>query len=76
MIYNSLRLMFEDNLFFAPVKNPQRIADMATGTGIWAMEVGDLYKGAEGLANPQALTYAEPLLTTSSHRNRPLPHPA
>jgi ubiquinone/menaquinone biosynthesis C-methylase UbiE len=49
MIYHSLRLMFEDKLFFAPVKNPQRIADMATGTGIWAIDVGDQYEAAEGL---------------------------
>lgn len=48
MIYHSLSLMFEDKLFFAPVKNPQRIADMATGTGIWAIDVGDKYEGAEG----------------------------
>ncbi|KAL5347975.1 hypothetical protein ACLOAV_007387 [Pseudogymnoascus australis] len=47
MIYHSIRLMFEDKLFFAPVKNPQRIADMATGTGIWAIDVGDQYEGAE-----------------------------
>ncbi|OBT42735.1 hypothetical protein VE00_07242 [Pseudogymnoascus sp. WSF 3629] len=47
MIYHSLSLMFEDKLFFAPVKNPQRIADMATGTGIWAIDVGDKYEGAE-----------------------------
>ncbi|KFY50467.1 hypothetical protein V495_00267 [Pseudogymnoascus sp. VKM F-4514 (FW-929)] len=47
MIYHSLRLMFEDRLFFAPVKNPQRIADMATGTGIWAIDVGDQYEAAE-----------------------------
>lgn len=48
MIYHSISLMFEGKLFFAPVKNPQRIADMATGTGIWAMDVGDQYKAAEG----------------------------
>ncbi|OBT88941.1 hypothetical protein VE02_02845 [Pseudogymnoascus sp. 03VT05] len=47
MIYHSLSLMFDDKLFFAPVKNPQRIADMATGTGIWAIDVGDKYEGAE-----------------------------
>lgn len=52
MIYHSLSLMFEDKLFFAPVKNPQRIADIATGTGIWAIDVGDKYEGAEGLPTP------------------------
>ncbi len=78
MIYHSLSLMFEDKLFFAPVKNPQRIADMATGTGIWAIDVGDKYEGAEGLPAPSPTNspiYAESLLTTYSHWNRPLPHP-
>ena len=55
MIYHSLKLMFENKLFYAPVKNPQRIADMATGTGIWAMDVGDEYKSAQGLASPFTL---------------------
>lgn len=56
MIYHSIRLMFEDKLFFAPVKNPQRIADMATGTGIWAIDVGDQYEGAEGPPTPHTLS--------------------
>jgi ubiquinone/menaquinone biosynthesis C-methylase UbiE len=50
MVYHSVNKMFENTLFFAPVKNPQRIADMATGTGIWAIDVGDKYKSAQGLS--------------------------
>lgn len=48
MVYHSMNKMLEDRLFFAPVKNPHRIADMATGTGIWAIDVGDKYKSAQG----------------------------
>ncbi|PBP23462.1 methyltransferase domain-containing protein [Diplocarpon rosae] len=34
-------------LHFAPIgENPQNILDMGTGTGIWAIEMGDLYPGA------------------------------
>ncbi|CAL3971104.1 hypothetical protein PZA11_007450 [Diplocarpon coronariae] len=34
-------------LHFAPIgDNPQNILDMGTGTGIWAIEMGDLYPGA------------------------------
>ncbi|CAJ0541509.1 Ff.00g080860.m01.CDS01 [Fusarium sp. VM40] len=36
--------------FYAPVgENPQRIADLGTGTGIWAIEVGEKYPSAEVL---------------------------
>ncbi|KAK8075679.1 hypothetical protein PG997_010342 [Apiospora hydei] len=35
-------------LFYAPIDdNPQKIIDLGTGTGIWAIEVGDLYPSAE-----------------------------
>ncbi|RDA92019.1 hypothetical protein CP533_0998 [Ophiocordyceps camponoti-saundersi (nom. inval.)] len=33
-------------LFYAPVENPRRILDIGTGTGIWAIQVGDQYPGA------------------------------
>ena len=45
--YHALRLCFDDTLFFAPVgKNPENILDVGTGTGIWAIEVGDQYPNA------------------------------
>jgi ubiquinone/menaquinone biosynthesis C-methylase UbiE len=28
-------------LFQAPVKNPQRILDLGTGTGIWAIDIAE-----------------------------------
>jgi len=40
--------MFDGKSFFAPLKNPQRIVDMGTGTGIWALDVGDQYPSAHG----------------------------
>lgn len=40
----------DGRLFYAPVdEHPQKIIDLGTGTGIWALEVGDLYPGAEVL---------------------------
>ncbi|OCL06976.1 S-adenosyl-L-methionine-dependent methyltransferase [Glonium stellatum] len=41
-----------DKLFHAPIpQNVQRVLDVGTGTGIWAIEMGDLYPGAEILGN-------------------------
>ncbi|EXA38449.1 hypothetical protein NW761_007155 [Fusarium oxysporum] len=40
----------DGRLFYAPVReNPQRIADLGTGTGIWAIEIGEKYPSAEVL---------------------------
>lgn len=40
----------DGKLFYAPVsENAQKILDVGTGTGIWAIEVGDQYPSAEVL---------------------------
>jgi len=37
----------DGKLFLAPIKeNPQKIIDLGTGTGIWAIDVGDKYPSA------------------------------
>lgn len=48
-IHNHLMtLLLDGNLHMAPIgKNPQRILDIGTGTGIWAIEMGDMYPSAE-----------------------------
>ena len=33
IVYHALLTVFGGKAFFAPLKNPQRIADMGTGTG-------------------------------------------
>lgn len=48
MQYFTLRLAFDDKLFFAPIgDSPQAVLDVGTGTGIWAIDFGDLYPSAE-----------------------------
>jgi len=47
MAYHSLLLLLDGKAFFAPVENPQRILDVGTGTGIWALDVGDQYPSAQ-----------------------------
>ncbi|KAI9864789.1 MAG: hypothetical protein M1813_002559 [Trichoglossum hirsutum] len=45
-------LMLGGRLHLAPIgENPQRILDIGTGTGIWAIEMGDEHPSAEILGN-------------------------
>lgn len=30
-------LAFDNKMFLAPLENPQKVLDLGTGTGIWAM---------------------------------------
>ncbi|KAF6805583.1 putative SAM dependent methyltransferase [Colletotrichum sojae] len=41
-------LFFDNKLFLAPIgNNPQRVLDLGTGTGIWAIDFADEYPSAE-----------------------------
>lgn len=33
-----MRLIANDEIYKAPVKNPQKVLDIGTGTGIWAID--------------------------------------
>ena len=46
--YASIQLVFEDRVCFAPLKDPQNILDVGTGTGIWAIDAGERYPSATG----------------------------
>lgn len=40
LLHNCLLMTMDDKLFLAPIgDNPQRVLDLGTGTGIWAMWV-------------------------------------
>ncbi|KAG6995671.1 hypothetical protein G7Y79_00043g079550 [Physcia stellaris] len=45
--YHAVRLAYGDKTFLAPITDPQRVLDVGTGTGIWAMDFADLYPNAE-----------------------------
>ena len=47
MTHHIFRLTLDGNLFIAPIgETPQRVLDLGTGTGIWAIEFADLYPTA------------------------------
>jgi hypothetical protein len=46
--YASLQNVFNDKIVFAPLDEPQQILDIGTGTGIWAIDAGELFPGATG----------------------------
>ncbi|RDW74914.1 hypothetical protein BP6252_06056 [Coleophoma cylindrospora] len=52
LFHHLLTLRCNDKLHLAPIgSNPQRILDLGTGTGIWAIEMGDAYPSAEIIGN-------------------------
>ncbi|KAL3422992.1 methyltransferase domain-containing protein [Phlyctema vagabunda] len=52
LFHHLLTLRCDDKLHWAPIgSNPQRILDLGTGTGIWAIEMGDAYPSAEIIGN-------------------------
>jgi hypothetical protein len=47
--YASLQCVFSDKILFAPIKDPQQVLDIGTGTGIWAIDAGEAFPGATGV---------------------------
>jgi len=45
--FEILKHAFEGRNYFAPIRNPKTILDIGTGTGQWAIELGDEFPDAE-----------------------------
>jgi ubiquinone/menaquinone biosynthesis C-methylase UbiE len=41
LLHHIYRLMLDGELQLAPVVNPQRVLDLGTGTGIWAIQFAE-----------------------------------
>ncbi|RPA90327.1 S-adenosyl-L-methionine-dependent methyltransferase [Choiromyces venosus 120613-1] len=46
MIHHMYRILLDGALVIAPIENPQKILDVGTGTGIWAIDVADEFPSA------------------------------
>jgi SAM-dependent methyltransferase len=50
IVHHLWLLTLRDRLFLAPLTSPQRILDIGTGTGLWALDMADAFPGAEIIA--------------------------
>jgi ubiquinone/menaquinone biosynthesis C-methylase UbiE len=41
LLHHIYRLCLKGELHLAPIKNPQRVLDLGTGTGIWAIQFAE-----------------------------------
>ena len=48
LTHQMIRITMGNKLFFSPLgENIERVLDVGTGTGIWAIEMGDQYPDTE-----------------------------
>ncbi|KAL1989106.1 hypothetical protein VTN96DRAFT_5869 [Rasamsonia emersonii] len=51
LVHHVFLLILDGELFAAPIKQPQAILDLGTGTGIWAMDIADKFPSARVIGN-------------------------
>ncbi|MCJ1351091.1 MAG: hypothetical protein MMC33_001073 [Icmadophila ericetorum] len=51
IVHKLVEVVLHGKLYLAPIQNPARVLDIGTGTGIWAMEMGDQHPTADILGN-------------------------
>ena len=42
MVHEMCLLVLHRKLYLAPIEKPQRVIDLATGTGLWAIDFGKI----------------------------------
>ncbi|KAL1969669.1 hypothetical protein VTN77DRAFT_8222 [Rasamsonia byssochlamydoides] len=51
LMHHIFLLLLDGELFAAPIKQPQTILDLGTGTGIWAIDIADKFPSARVIGN-------------------------
>ncbi|KAB8270214.1 S-adenosyl-L-methionine-dependent methyltransferase [Aspergillus minisclerotigenes] len=51
LLHHIYSLILDGEIHLAPIKNPQRVLDIGTGTGIWAVDFADQYQSSEVIGN-------------------------
>ncbi|KAF3183903.1 hypothetical protein TWF788_005376 [Orbilia oligospora] len=51
LFHHVFLLRLRGKLFLAPIENPQKILDVGTGTGIWAIQIAEEFPDAEVVGN-------------------------
>jgi ubiquinone/menaquinone biosynthesis C-methylase UbiE len=59
--HHTFKIICDGRLHLAPISKPQRVLDLATGTGIWAIEFGNhsLYHAQKNMLSCSADQYPE-----------------
>ena len=47
LMHQMMRITLGNKLYLSPIEKPAKILDIGTGTGIWAIEMGDEFQSAE-----------------------------
>ena len=45
--HHVIKLLLNGELHLAPLQDPRRVLDVGTGTGLWAIEMGDRFPNAQ-----------------------------
>lgn len=51
LTHAEMMLLLDNHLYFAPLISPQRVIDLGTGTGIWAIDFADVHPEAQVIGN-------------------------
>lgn len=46
ILHQAFLVLLEDQLYLAPLENPQNVLDIGTGTGVWVMDFADEHPGS------------------------------